>query len=145
MLTTSISLPASVAQMWRTRQHDIMKAAVRMLRIYLRHFPLRRGVTRSYNRTSGDYQIVCTRFSAAEYDALHCAAAGLRVSVSSLVYRMICLWLKPTRRRQDNRFVANYNLILGNWGQSAGIYTECLLFYPKMPAINLTHDGKNKP
>jgi hypothetical protein len=80
-----------------------------------------------------DFSIVTTRFTEAEYDALHFAAAAMRVSVSWLVYQMICLWKKPSRRKQGNRFVTNYEIFPCNWGKNAGIYTEALFIWHKQP------------
>ncbi len=109
-----------------------MKFAIRILRIAMRNNMVRRGVGRSYNRIGGEFRIVTARFSAAEYDALHFVAASLRVSVSSLVYQIIRLWKKPSRRNQENTHVTNYDLNLCIWNASAGVITESLLFWKKI-------------
>lgn len=131
MLTTSVSLPGSAAVLWRKNQRRIMNAAVHMLRLTMRQKPVRRGVKRTYNRIGAGFQIVTTRFTEAEYDTLHFVAASLRVSVSSLIYRMIQLWNKPGRSQKPNTHVTNYEAFVCNWGQFAGFLTETLLFYPK--------------
>ena len=140
MLTTSVSLPVDFAHMWRRRQRAIMRLAIRTLRVQMRKVPVRRGVKRRYNRQSGDFAIVTTRFTEAEYDTLHFAAAALRVSVSWLVYCMIKMWMKRSRRRIANLYVTNYELSLCAWGQNAGILTESLLFYSKFPRLEKTID-----
>ena len=108
MLTTSVSLPVTFASLWRVRQHEVMRLATRTLRIQFSRQPLRRGVTRMYNRAAEDFSIVTTRFTEAEYDTLHSAAAAFRVSVSWLVCCIIQMWLKPSRRKQGNPFLTNY-------------------------------------
>jgi hypothetical protein len=131
MLTTSISLPLSVAQLWRRNQRAIMKIAIRTFRLQMRRNGVRRGVKRAYNRQAEDYSIVTTRFTEAEYDALHFVAASLRVSVSWLIYRMILVWQKPARR--VNQYVTNYDINICIWHQNAGVCTESLLFWKKNP------------
>ena len=93
---------------------------------------VRRGVKRRYNRQQGEFHVLTTRFTPAEYDTLHCAAAAMRVSVSWLVYRMIKLWLKPARRLRANTHVTNYECDALKWNESVGVITECLLFWPKV-------------
>jgi hypothetical protein len=131
MLVTSVSLPGNFAAIWRANQRDVLRMAIRLLRLELHKSQVQRGVKRAYNRLGGDFEIVTTRFSAAEYDALHFVAASLRVSVSWLVYRMILLWQKKSRRYQPNQFVTNYELNLCIWNRNAGVCTEFLLFWPK--------------
>lgn len=132
MLTTSVSLPVRVARLWQKNQRQVMKFAIRLMRLTMRQKPVRRGVKRTYNREVGEFQIVTTRFTEAEYDALHFVASSLRVSVSSLIYRMILLWTKPNRRYTHNRYVTNYDAFVCNWSQFAGVVTESLFFYPKI-------------
>ncbi|MBS0618094.1 MAG: hypothetical protein JSR44_07895 [Spirochaetes bacterium] len=131
MLATSVSLPVNTAISWKRQQRAIMKFAVRILRLTMRQKPPRRGVKRMYNHAEGGYEIVTTRFTEAEYDALHFAAATMRVSVSWLVYQMILLWQKPSRRLRENPFLTNYEAFVSNWGQNSGILTETLFFWPK--------------
>jgi len=131
MITTSVSLPGHTAHIWQTQHRAIMRLAVRTLRLSLHLLPPRRGAARLYNRSDAEMQIVCTRFTEAEHDALTFVAYSLRVSVSYLVHWMIMLWLKPARRQRQSTFLANYELFLTNWGKSCGIYTESLIFYPK--------------
>lgn len=138
MLTTSVSLPVDFARVWRRRQRAIMRLAIRTLRVEMRKVPVRRGVKRRYNRQGGEFEIVTTRFTEAEYDTLHFAAAAMRVSVSWLVYCMIKMWRKRSRRRPVNMHVTNYELNLCAWGQKAGILTESLHFYRKFPLIEKT-------
>jgi hypothetical protein len=134
MLTTSVSLPEKEAILWRKRQRSILKLAVRALRVQLRSKKVRRGVKRSYNQAQATFVVVTTRFTEAEYDTLHLAAASMRVSVSWLVYQLILLWKKPARRSRPNLYVTNYELNLCIWAPNAAILTESLLFYPKIPA-----------
>ncbi|MFO1480411.1 MAG: hypothetical protein U1F40_09455 [Turneriella sp.] len=113
-----------------------MRLAIRTLRLTMFRNGVRRGVKRSYNRQQGPFEVVTTRFTMAEYDTLHCAAAAMRVSVSWLVYRMVRLWLKPERRWQGNTHVTNYDCDSLKWNENAGVITECLLFWPKFPRAN---------
>lgn len=131
MLTTSVSLPESEAALWRSMQRQILRMALRSLRLQLRRGTVRRGVKRHYNRALGRFAIVTTRFTEAEYDTLHMAASAMRVSVSWLVYMLILLWKKPARRNRSNAFVTNYELNLAIWVPNAAIFTESLLFYRK--------------
>lgn len=131
MLTTSVSLPSGVAQLWRDHQRAIMKMAIRMLRVQMHKHPVRRGVTRLYNHSGSQCAIVTTRFTEAEYDVLHFAAAAMRVSVSWLIYWTILFWKKPSRRNRENPFVINYEIFPCNWGKNAGVYTETLFFWHK--------------
>lgn len=143
MLTTSVSLPDAAAKEWRQNQRSIMRTAIRTLRIFLRRNPVRRGVTRRYNTACGAYQIVTTRFTEAEYDTLHFAASAMRLSVSSLVWFMVKLWLKSSRRRRWNKFLTNYELYSCNWSRFAGVVTESLLFYPKIFTDDIAPPEKN--
>jgi hypothetical protein len=145
MLTTSVSLPAVEAKIWRTSQREIMRLAVRTLRLTMFKNGMRRGVKRHYNRNLGEFEIVTSRFSEAEYDTLHYAAGAMRVSVSWLVYRMIRLWLKPARRLRGNSHVTNYECDLLKWNQNAGVITESLLFYAKTPPANRTPATRQIP
>ncbi len=138
MLTTSVSLPASKAILWRTHQSEIMRLAIRTLRLTMFRQGIRRGVKRHYNRIPGEFLIVTTRFTEAEYDTLHCAAAAMRVSVSWLVDRMINLWLKPTRRDRGNTHVTNYECDSLIWCENAGVITECIFFWSKFPRKTYT-------
>jgi hypothetical protein len=131
MLTTSVSLPSGIAHLWRHHQRAIMKMAVRTVRLQMHKNPMRRGVTRRYNRVALEFAIVTTRFTEAEYDTLHFAAAAMRVSVSRLVYQIILLWSKPSRRNRENTFLTNYEIFPCNWGKNAGVYTETLFFWYK--------------
>lgn len=131
MLTTSISLPAEQAPIWRANQREVMRLAVRTLRLTMFRNGVRRSVTRRYNRHEQPFVVVTTRFTAAEYDTLHCAAAAMRVSVSWLVNRMIQLWLKPARRRAGNTHVTNYDCDSLKWNNQVGVITECLMFWRK--------------
>lgn len=131
MLITSVSLPTAFAALWRSRQHEVMRLAPRTLRIHFSRVPLRRGVTRMYNRAAGEFSIVTTRFTEAEYDALHSAAAAFRVSVSWLVYCIIQMWLKPSRRKQGNPFLTNYVFIPRYQDKNALIFTESMIILRK--------------
>ena len=129
MLTTSVSLPITFASLWRVRQHEVMRLATRTLRIQFSRQPLRRGVTRMYNRAAEDFSIVTTRFTEAEYDTLHSAAAAFRVSVSWLVCCIIQMWLKPSRRKQGNPFLTNYIFVPQESDKNAMIFTESTLIF----------------
>lgn len=131
MLTTSVSLPVTFATLWRSKQYEIMRLATRMLRIQFSRMQLRRGVTRMYNRGMGDFAIVTTRFTEAEYDVLHSAAAAFRVSVSWLVYCMIQMWLKPSRRKQWNPFLTNYVFVPRFLDKNALIFRESTMIFRK--------------
>jgi hypothetical protein len=132
MITTSICLSKEFTLIWRAHRRQIMKFAVRLLRLAMHHEPVRRGVGRTYNRIGGGFCIVTARFTAAEYDALHFVASTIRVSVSSLVYQLIRLWKKPSRRNRGNTHVTNYELNLCNWSAAAGVVTESLMFWEKI-------------
>lgn len=138
MLTTSVSLPATEAQIWRRHQREVMRLAIRTLRLTMFRNGVRRATTRRYNRRASPFVGATTRFTTAEYDTLHCAAAAMRVSVSWLVHRMILLWLKPARRLRGNLHVTNYECDALKWNENAGIITECLLFWPKISRKNHT-------
>ncbi|MCX7633641.1 MAG: hypothetical protein N2Z22_09955 [Turneriella sp.] len=128
MHTTSVSLPENVAECWQKHQREIMRFAARFLRLKMRN-PIRRGVTRSYNDAEGPYRIVTTRFTPEEHDALLCVASALRVSVSSLVYGLILLWLKPARRGLKHFFAINYYQEPSRWDPAAGYLVEKLFFW----------------
>lgn len=132
MLTTSVSLPVAFASLWRKKRGEMMRLATRMLRIQFSQLQVRRGVTRRYNRIPGDFVIVTTRFTAAEYDTLHSAASAFRVSVSWLVCQIIQMWMKPSRRKQENPFVTNYVFIPCSSGRNALIFNEYTLTYRKL-------------
>lgn len=138
MITTSVCLPVSLADLWRGKQRDIMRMALRTLRLNLRKNPVRRGVARRYNKLGVPTEIVTTRFREAEYDALHSVAAAVRTSVSWLIYTMIQLWQKPVRRRRANSHVTNYDCHVTVWQKNAGILTESLLFWKKITKEDFT-------
>ncbi len=131
-MATSISLPKNLVSVWRADRRRIMDFGDRFLRLLLRG-EIRRATTRTYNQSSEPFQVVHVRFSPAEYDALHCAAAALRVSVSSIVCGIIRLWLKPQRRAQGVRYRANYCINETVWNPEAGIYEESLTFWAITP------------
>ncbi|MBS0616553.1 MAG: hypothetical protein JSR44_00065 [Spirochaetes bacterium] len=127
-LTTSVSLPLAATIVWRSHRKEIMRFAERYLRIKMRK-PVRREVTRSYNRLDCEFIIVTTRFAPAEYDTLHFVAASLRLSVSSLIYGIIQLWKKPTRRTIERFFETNCSYFVSKWDPEAGFLEEFLTFY----------------
>jgi hypothetical protein len=98
----------------------------------MRQNGVRRGVKRRYNRAPGEYLVVTTRFTEAEYDTLHAAAAAMRVSVSWLVYVMILLWQKPARRARCTTHLTNYELDCLKWNENVGVITESLYIWPKI-------------
>jgi len=132
MLVTSVSLPKSAAKIWRQRQRRVMRVAIRVLRLTMRQNGVRRGVKRRYNRHGEEFEIVTTRFTEAEYDTLHAAAAAMRVSVSWLVFLMILLWKKPARRNRFNTHLTNYEFDCLKWNHRVGIITESIFLWPKI-------------
>lgn len=145
MIITSISLPNQCAIVWRKNRESILQFSDRFLRMKM-CLDLRRGVSRTYNCAPGEYSIVSVRFSEVEYDAFHYLAASLRVSVSSLIYELIKLWLKPARRRTPQKFCANYSINQITWGTPGGILEESLTFWsrntdgtPRLPMELLTN------
>ncbi len=128
VLTTSVSLPTEVAEAWREHRQEIMRFAARYLRTQMRR-ELQRGVTRRYNRGKGEYARVTTRFTRGEYDMLHFVAVALRVSVSSLIYGLILLWLKPARRAIQRFFMTNYCCKTGKWDPEGGFTEEFITFW----------------
>ncbi|MBS0618654.1 MAG: hypothetical protein JSR44_10730 [Spirochaetes bacterium] len=127
-LTTSVSLPAEAALLWRSKRGEIMRFGERYLRIQMRK-QVQRAATRKYNRSGTNFEIVTTRFSAAEYDTLHYVASMLRVSVSSLIYGLIQLWKKPARRALRRFFSTNYDCQAVKWDPEAGLMEESLTFW----------------
>jgi len=115
-----------------------MRLALRNLRVQMRKNPVRRGVTRKYNRVPGERNIVTTRFTAAEYDALHFVAAALRISVSLLIYHLIIMWRKSARRRKKSKHVTNYDVQVTIWHPNAGIVTESLMVWPRIADADFT-------
>ena len=144
MIITSVCLPENLVRRWCKKQRKIMKNALRILRIAMRKYPVRRSVPRQYNRVEGKRIIVTTRFTEAEYDTLHFVAASTRMSVSLLVYWMVQMWLNERRRGRENRFVTNYECNVTIWQQQAGVVTESLLFYPKYPPEDFTFRAEAK-
>lgn len=128
-LVTSVSLPKKEAMLWRQSRREIMQFSERYLRIQMRR-PMRRGVTKQYNNCPEQtYDIVTTRFSGVEYDTLHFVAATLRVSVSLLIYGLIKLWSKPTRRAIRRFFSINYSGFTTEWHSDAGFVEESITFW----------------
>lgn len=144
MITTSVCLPENLSAIWRKEQRKIVRLTLRSLRIQLRKNPVRRGVARRYNRMGEPTEIVTTRFSAAEYDALHLVASAIRVSVSWLIYTLIIMWQKPARRNRPNTHVTNYDCHVTIWQENAGAITESLLFWRKVPEEDFTLHADSK-
>lgn len=128
MIVTSVSLSKSMAKTWRLHRKEILFLGQRCLRVLLRTNYSQRGVARRYNQQLEQMCIVTTRFSPAEYDALHYVAATLRVSVSSIIAMMIAFWLKPARRSHPFAYVTNYWLEEGIWEPFAGTIEENIQF-----------------
>ncbi|MFZ5630901.1 MAG: hypothetical protein ACOY5B_17340 [Spirochaetota bacterium] len=139
-------MPVQAADKWQRNRREIMRFAGRYLRTQMRN-ELRRGVTRTYNRGKGEYRRVTTRFTSAEYDTLHFVAASLRVSVSSLIYGLIHLWQKPSRRTIRRFFASNCACEAGKWDPEAGFIDEFVVFWrmgsniPPNPLSWQTHDS----
>jgi len=128
-LVTSISLPENVAQLWRSNKREILRFGERYMRIQLRK-QMRREVTRTYNRRPGEkFVVTSTRFTAAEYDTFNYIAAAIRVSVSSLIYGLIRLWQKPSRRAIRRFFCSNYSATTTKWDVEAGFLEEYITFW----------------
>ncbi|MBS0617848.1 MAG: hypothetical protein JSR44_06640 [Spirochaetes bacterium] len=128
-LISSVSLPETSALLWRSRKKEILRFSERYLRIQMRN-QLRREVTRTYNRKPGEkFVITTTRFTTAEYDTFHYIAAALRVSVSFLIYGLIKLWQKPSRRAIRRYFCSNYSATTTKWDPEAGFAEEFLTFW----------------
>jgi len=127
-MITSVSLPETETKLWRKRRKEILEFGERYLRIQMRK-QVRREVTRKYNRTNGKCVITTTRFATAEYDTFHYVAASLRVSVSSLIYGLIKLWQKPSRRAIRRFFTTNYSFDATKWDPEAGLIEEFLAFF----------------
>lgn len=127
-MITSVSLPEAETRLWRNHRREILRFGERYLRIQMRK-QVRREVTRQYNRTNGKCVITTTRFATAEYDTFHYVAACLRVSVSSLIYGLIKLWQKPSRRAICRFFTTNYSFAIPKWDPEAGLMDEVLTFF----------------
>ncbi len=128
-LVTSVSLPEAEAGLWRNHRKEIMSFSERYLKVQMRH-KIRRAVTRTYNRRQDTkFCIVTTRFAPTEYDSLHFVAAGLRVSVSLLIYGLIKLWKKPSRRAARRFFSINYWMESAEWSPEAGFIEESITFW----------------
>ncbi len=128
-LVTSVSLPKKEAEQWRGKRAEIMQFSERYLRIQMRH-EIRRAVTRKYNRQKDvEFTVVTTRFLPTEYDTLHFVAASLRVSVSLLIYGLIRLWEKPSRRALRRFFSINYSMDSMEWTPEAGFVEEIITFW----------------
>ena len=141
MIVTSVSMSKTMAVHWRQHQKEILFLGQRCLRILMRTNYSQRGVARRYNRSLADRRVVTTRFSPAEYDALHYVAATLRVSVSSIITLMIAFWLKPARRSHPFAYATNYWLEEGIWCPFAGATEENIQFlkvriYQSLPGAN---------
>jgi len=128
MLTTSVSLPVQMARVWRRRQRRILRLASAGLAREIEQTKLRRGVTRRYNRGRGEFCVVTTRFTAQEYDMLHAAAAAMRVSVSSLIFRLIMLWKQQRKAGAVKVRLTNYSLLLHAWDDESIRLTETIQF-----------------
>lgn len=116
--------------LWRAKKREILRFAERYLRIQMR-MQMRREVTRTYNRRPGKkFVITATRLTAAEYDTFHYIAAVIRVSVSSLIYGLIQLWKKPSRRVIRRFFETNYCAFTSKWDAEAGSAEENIIFWP---------------
>ena len=97
----------------------------------MRNSQIRRNMTRQYNSRVGNYVIVTTRLTPAEYDTLHFVAYSQRISVSLLVSKIIAMWLKRDPNLQTGGMISNYEIFPSTWQGGGGIVTEALLFYDK--------------
>lgn len=143
MIITSVSLSENNAAFWRANQRQLLVYAVPMLRRQMREQGVRRGVARKYNRIEGNSVIVTSRFSEAEYDALHFVASMQRVSVSLLICRLIEMWQNAGPRRLGRNHATNYDLNICVWNQNAGVCTESLLFWRKIPRVKIYNPARH--
>lgn len=145
MIITSVSLPGDVGKAWQRNKASIMRYAIRCLRIALRERGVRRGCSRLYNRSHLRSVRVTTRFSDAEYDSLHLAAATMRVSVSLIIFKCILIWQKRQHQNLKLRLISNYELNLTLCGRNGIVVSENLLFWPKFwPRILRDKHGNYK-
>lgn len=135
MLTTSFSLPMNLVRVWRQNSSAILRHSVRFFQQNLAETAVRRGTTRKYNRVGGDFAIVTTRVSESQYDMLHCVAAGMRVSVSSLICSIIKLWLQAGHSDPTVEFVTNYSCTQHYSGPNGLMYSENLRILPVPPPL----------
>lgn len=112
MIITSVSLPSDVGKIWQKNKKSVMRYAILCLRMALRERGIRRSCSRLYNRNHLRSVRVTTRFSDAEYDSLHFAAATMRVSVSLIIFKCILLWKKRQHRNHRSEAISNYELNL---------------------------------
>ena len=128
MLKTSISLPKDSVTTWRQNHWEIMRMYARFLRVVERKRKFRRKVTRQYNWGNGHCAIVKVRFTAKEYDSLHTMAAGIRVSVSYLIYDLIQFWEKASKKCARFIVGGNYASRVLEWSKRRVKFEEKLSF-----------------
>lgn len=128
MLKTSISLPLSIMPTWSKNRWEIMQMHTRFLRFAVRKAEFRRGVKRLYNRSNGKCGIVKVRFAPHEYDSLHTVAAGMRVSVSFLIFYLIKFWEKKAQKNAGFVVGGNYSPKVLEWSKMRVKFEEMLAF-----------------
>ena len=128
MLKTSISLPKDSVTAWRENHWAIMRMYARFLRVVERKNKFRRKVTRQYNWGNGHCAIVKVRFTPKEYDSLHTVAAGIRVSVSYLIYDLIQFWEKASKKYTKFVVGGNYAPRVLEWSKRRVNFEEKLSF-----------------
>ncbi|HRP70090.1 MAG TPA: hypothetical protein PLY93_11205 [Turneriella sp.] len=128
MLKTSISLPRKSIPTWLANRWAIMRMYTRFLRIVERKRKFRRGVTRQYNKGNGHCGIVKVSFTAKEYDSLHTMAAGIRTSVSYLIYYLIQFWEKASEKKAKFVVGGNYTPRVLEWSKVRVNFEEKLSF-----------------
>ena len=128
MLKTSISLPTEIIPTWLANRWAIMRMYARFLRIVERKKKFRRKVTRQYNRGNGHCGIVKVGFTTKEYDSLHTMAAGIRVSVSYLIYDLIQFWKKASKKNAKFVVGGNYMPRVLEWSKIRVKFEEKLSF-----------------
>ncbi|HRP70247.1 MAG TPA: hypothetical protein PLY93_11995, partial [Turneriella sp.] len=98
------------------------------LRVVERKRKFRRKVTRQYNWGNGHCVIVKVRFTPKEYDSLHTMAAGIRVSVSYLIYDLIQFWEKASKKSAKFAVGGNYAPKMLEWSKIRVKFEEKLSF-----------------
>ena len=127
MIVTSISLPEFRAAVWRRNKSKILQFAGAFLQAQSAD-GIKRGVTRRYNRGASNYLIVTVRFSEQEYDAFHCVAAALRISVSALIYELIQMWQNSKPASLPFKILTNYHIRIPLWNEVTRVIEERLVF-----------------
>ncbi|HRP69137.1 MAG TPA: hypothetical protein PLY93_06365 [Turneriella sp.] len=128
MLKTSISLPQKSIPTWAKNHRAIMRIYSRFLRVVVRKTKFRRGVKRLYNKTNGRCAIMKVKFTPHQYDSLHTVAAGIRVSVSFLIFYLIQFWEKASQKNTYFLVADNYAPQVLEWSKTRVPFQEKITF-----------------